>query len=148
LDNIWDGECSNQNAALTVFRHLNSATVTKGFIGDTLNAFTDVQMSRYDNDTKPLLANKLKDLEKAMQERGHNVRIYNAEVSFESIQTKTLKSYFNNLPTSLELSDHEVDMFIRAGLDLLRNELQFKNFLEANAGTRVLAVPPALTVSH
>jgi len=35
LDNIWDGGGTNQNAALTVFRHLNSATVTKGFIGDT-----------------------------------------------------------------------------------------------------------------
>ena len=35
LANIWDGEGSNQNAALTVFRHLDSATVTKGFIGDT-----------------------------------------------------------------------------------------------------------------
>ena len=83
-----------------------------------------------------------------MQERGHNVSIYNAEVTFESIKTQTLKSYFNNLPTSLELSDHEVDMLIGAGRDLLRNELQFKNFLEANAGTRASTAPPALTVSH
>ena len=35
LHYIWDGEGTNQNAALTVFRHVNSATVTKGFIGDT-----------------------------------------------------------------------------------------------------------------
>jgi len=35
LSYIWDGEGINQNAALTVFRHLDSATVTKGFIGDT-----------------------------------------------------------------------------------------------------------------
>jgi NTE family protein len=121
-------------------------------VGDTINAFTDVQMSRYDNDTKLLLANKLKYLKKAMQERGHDVSIYNTEVTFESIKTQTLKSYFNNLPTSLELSDHEVDMLIRAGRDLLRNEPRFKNFLEANASSRVLAVPPppnrAITVSH
>ncbi len=38
-------------------------------VGDTINAFTDVQMSRYDTDTKLLLANKLKDLKKAMQEQ-------------------------------------------------------------------------------
>jgi len=121
-------------------------------VGDTINAFTDVQMSRYDNDTKLLLANKLKYLKKAMQERGHDVSIYNTEVTFESIKTQTLKSYFNNLPTSLELSDHEVDMLIRAGRDLLRNEPRFKNFLEANASSRVLAAPPpqnrAITVSH
>lgn len=35
LDNIWDGEGTNQNAALTIFRHFDSATVTKGLIGDT-----------------------------------------------------------------------------------------------------------------
>jgi hypothetical protein len=35
LNNIWNGEGVNQNAALTIFRHLDSATVTKGLIGDT-----------------------------------------------------------------------------------------------------------------
>lgn len=35
LDNIWDGGGENQNAALTIFRHFDSATVTKGLIGDT-----------------------------------------------------------------------------------------------------------------
>ncbi len=35
LENIWDGDGYNPNAALTVFRHFNSATVTQGLIGDT-----------------------------------------------------------------------------------------------------------------
>jgi len=34
LDLIWDGDGRNANAALTVFRHLNNATVVKGFVGD------------------------------------------------------------------------------------------------------------------
>ena len=34
LDLIWDGDGQNNNAALTVFRHLNNATVVKGFVGD------------------------------------------------------------------------------------------------------------------
>ena len=34
LENIWDGDGDNQNAALTVFRHFDSATVVKGLIGD------------------------------------------------------------------------------------------------------------------
>jgi hypothetical protein len=33
LDMIWDGEGTNSNAALTVFRHFDSATVVKGLIG-------------------------------------------------------------------------------------------------------------------
>ena len=33
IDNIWDGDKTNDNAALTVYRHYDSATVLKGFIG-------------------------------------------------------------------------------------------------------------------
>jgi len=33
LDVVWDGDGNNQNAALTVFRHFDSATVEKGLIG-------------------------------------------------------------------------------------------------------------------
>jgi hypothetical protein len=35
LANIWDGDGNNQNAALTIFRHFDSATVVKGLVGDT-----------------------------------------------------------------------------------------------------------------
>ena len=35
LEHIWDGDGNNQNAALTIFRHYNSATVVKGLIGKT-----------------------------------------------------------------------------------------------------------------
>ncbi len=34
LDMIWDGDGANQNAALTVFRHFDSATVVKGLVGE------------------------------------------------------------------------------------------------------------------
>jgi hypothetical protein len=35
LEHIWDGDGDNQNAALTIFRHFNSASVVKGFVGRT-----------------------------------------------------------------------------------------------------------------
>ena len=34
MDYIWDGDGNNPNAALTIFRHLDSASVNYGFIGD------------------------------------------------------------------------------------------------------------------
>ncbi len=34
-DLIWDGDGHNPNAALTVFRHFDSATVVKGLVGET-----------------------------------------------------------------------------------------------------------------
>lgn len=33
LSDIWNGDGNNDNAALTVFRHFDSATVAKGFVG-------------------------------------------------------------------------------------------------------------------
>ena len=33
LEEIWDGDGTNTNAALTVFRHFDNATVVKGFVG-------------------------------------------------------------------------------------------------------------------
>lgn len=35
LDLVWDGEGLNQNAALTVFRHFDSATVEQGLLGQS-----------------------------------------------------------------------------------------------------------------
>lgn len=35
FDHIWDGDGGNDNAALTIFRHFDSATVTKGLVGQT-----------------------------------------------------------------------------------------------------------------
>lgn len=34
LDDVWDGDGSNDNALLTVFRHFDSATVVKGYVGE------------------------------------------------------------------------------------------------------------------
>lgn len=34
MDYIWDGDGNNKNAALTVFRHRDSATVVNGFVGE------------------------------------------------------------------------------------------------------------------
>jgi hypothetical protein len=34
LSQVWDGDGRNPNAALTVFRHFNSASVVKGLVGD------------------------------------------------------------------------------------------------------------------
>ncbi|MEM1114048.1 MAG: fatty acid cis/trans isomerase [Pseudomonadota bacterium] len=33
-DVLWDGDGSNDNAALTIFRHFDTASVVKGFVGD------------------------------------------------------------------------------------------------------------------
>ncbi|MEH6590289.1 MAG: fatty acid cis/trans isomerase [Halioglobus sp.] len=34
INDIWDGDGHNENAALTIFRHFDTASVVKGFVGD------------------------------------------------------------------------------------------------------------------
>ena len=42
LDLVWDGDGDNSNAALTVFRHFDSASVVRGLVGDEpLSAWLD-----------------------------------------------------------------------------------------------------------
>lgn len=123
------------NAAVTPERSIDFSA-TKPSVIDTIDAFSDVQMSLYNEETKLLLASKLTDLGNTLRERGFQVGIHSAEVAFSAVQDKTLKSYLNNLPTTLELSDQDVDTLIRAGRDLLRNQTGYKQFLSATAGTR------------
>lgn len=122
------------NAAVTPERSIDYSA-TKPSVIDTIDAFSDVQMSLYNEETKLLLATKLTDLGNTLRQRGFQVGIHSAEVAFSAVQDKTLKSYLNNLPTTLELSDQDVDTLIRAGRDLLRNQPGYKQFLSATAGT-------------
>ena len=106
----------------------------KPSIPETVDAFSDAQMALYNNETKFLLEKKVRELEARLKEHGVQTRIYTAEVSFESVQAKTMKSYLNSLPTSLELSNQDVDMLIEAAATILRRDPGYRAFLENNAG--------------
>jgi len=71
-------------------------------------------------------------MESELRQRGQDLKFYLAEVSFGSLEEKSLKSFFNNLPTSLELSESEVNMLISTGRRLLRRAPEYRAFLDAN----------------
>jgi hypothetical protein len=85
----------------------------------------------------------LRDLKKYLDEQGKPTEIFTATVSFSSVQIASLKSYLNGLPTSLELSGHDVDMLTRVGGELLRNSPGYKDFLKSTGGQRVAVTTPA-----
>lgn len=111
-------------------------SAAKPSVLDTVDAFSNAQIALYNQETELLIGQKLREMERAMQSRGHEVKFYLAEVSFESLEEKSVKSFFNNLPTSLELSDSDVDVLIRTGRDLLRKSPQFRAFLAASSEAR------------
>jgi NTE family protein len=118
-------------------------SAAKPSVTETVDAFSDAQMSLYNEETKLLLAKKLKELGEHLHEHGHKINIYSADVSFESVQAKTMRTYLNNLPTSLELSNQDVDMLIEAASTILRHDPEYRRFFEDNHGRRVQAVPVA-----
>ena len=109
----------------------------KPSVVDTIDALSDVQMDLYNEETKLLLGKKLSDFQEEFKAHGHDVKFYTAEVSFESVQAKTMRSYLNSLPTSLELSDQDVNVLIDTASDLLRNQAGYRDFILANHGQRV-----------
>ena len=106
-------------------------SAAKPSVLDTVDAFSNAQIALYNQETQLLIGQKLQEMERGMRSRGHEVKFYLAEVSFESLEEKSAKSFFNNLPTSLELSDSDVDVLIRAGRDLLRKSPDYRAFLTA-----------------
>lgn len=111
-------------------------TAEKPSVMDTVDAFSNAQIALYNRETKVLIAQKVQDMETAVRKRGHDVKFYLAEVSFQSLKEKSLKSFFNNLPTSLELSDSDIDVLISTGRSLLRKEPAYRSFLSDNMPSR------------
>ncbi|MEY2680937.1 MAG: hypothetical protein RL661_1168 [Pseudomonadota bacterium] len=118
-------------------------SAAKPSVTQTFEAFSDAQFRLYNDETRLLLQKNLRDLKKYLDEQGKPTEIFTATVSFSSVQIASLKSYLNGLPTSLELSGHDVDMLTRVGGELLRNSPGYKDFLKSTGGQRVAVSSPA-----
>ena len=58
-------------------------------------------------------------------------------MNFSQIKNSDTKYLINQIPTSLTLSDQEVDMVIKAGRDLLRENPEFQRLLNDIAKVKI-----------
>jgi NTE family protein len=116
---------------------VNAAVQAENFIEETpekpstattMSAFSNVQMQRYNQETQDRLSRIVADLEERSAAAGHAIDVFYSEVSFDHVQSAEINRFFNNMPTTLELDDEEVDRLILAGRILLRNEPSFVAF--------------------
>jgi len=121
------------NAAVKPERTMGEVA-SKPSIAQTVAAFTDSQMQLYNVETKRLIQERIRAEEERLKAAGLDVKFYFVEIAFESVKSTSLKSFFNSLPTSLELTDQQVDSLIMAGRTLLRENPEFQAFLRANNG--------------
>lgn len=102
----------------------------------TAGALTNALISRYTAETRAVVKAQMLELEKHAHAAGQNVHFYFVEVDFSALESPGLQQYFNNLPTTLELSNDEVDVLIAAGRQLLRKSEPYQQFLQRNNGVQ------------
>ena len=100
----------------------------------TAGALTDGMMNLYSIDTRAQTKAKMQELEREAHAAGHDVNFYFVEVDFSALDSPGLQKYFNSLPTSLELSNEEIDNLIAAGRNLLRRSGPYQQFIAKNNG--------------
>jgi hypothetical protein len=106
----------------------------KPSIADTLSAYTNAQIGSFNLETKDRLRSSMATFERLSASASIPTKMHFAQVSFDQIQLPEVKSFFNSLPTTLELDDDDVDRLIVAGRLLLRRDPSFKKFLARTDG--------------
>jgi NTE family protein len=105
----------------------------------TMSAYIDSQMKRYDQETIARIRENVGEYQQRALSKGLPLQIFFSEVTFDHVQSQEAQSILNNMPTSLELSDREVDQLIAAGRLLLRREPSYQRFLARNQGRLVVS---------
>ena len=95
----------------------------------SIGAVTGLQLTRYDADSMRLVKEELKEAVTALSTPEKPVKAHFIEVSIQDIQHPELLAFFDAIPTSFALDDEQVDKLIKAGRDLLRNNVEFQQLL-------------------
>lgn len=93
---------------------------------ETIDMVTSSLMDHYDQETRAYFFDKASEFKLRLSEDDDGTEFYMAEVSFKDFSESRTRSLFNNLPTSLELSDAQIDAVIAAGRKLLRDQPSFR----------------------
>jgi NTE family protein len=66
---------------------------------------------------------------------GRPVTPHYIQVGFRDLEQPEARHFFNQIPTSFDLSDEQVDRLIAAGRELLRNNPDYRRLVAALGGS-------------
>ena len=112
------------NSTVKPSRDIDQSANTPAF-GTTIDAVTSALMEHYDTETRAYFFDQASEFKMSLSETDPDINFYLAEVSFQDLPESRTRSLFNNLPTSLELTDAQIDAVIAAGRKLLREQKAF-----------------------
>lgn len=98
---------------------------------ESIAAVTDVQLHRYNVATLDLMRNSMTDWAKALSTPERPVSPHFIQLGFRDVPEPKLRMFFNQVPTSFDLSDEQVDKLIKAGRELLRRNPEFQRLVAA-----------------
>jgi NTE family protein len=112
-------------------------------IEQTLNAVTSIQLDRYNADTLQDMQMSMARWATQLSTPQRPVQTYFIRLSFQDVADPPLRRYLNQIPTSLALSDEQVDQLIAAGRSLLRGNAQFRSLVQSLEGElAATSLPP------
>lgn len=105
----------------------------KPSISTMVDAVSSVQIDRYTEESTALVTDTINKIKQQSPDLAEKTRFHVVKVRLVSEKRKQLTDYLNSLPTSLELSNEEIDALILSGRTLLRESPEFRAFLEEPA---------------
>jgi NTE family protein len=129
------------NAATDPATARDQSAAVPGLI-DTMRTAATVPLDNYSFDTVELLSKTVNEFNTDARQlpAGHKVDLYPIQVAFEYIASPEERTWFKNLPTTLELPRETVDRLRAVGRRLLNEDPQFRNLMKALKGK-----PPAFS---
>ena len=101
-------------------------------IVEVLSSVTDDQIAAYTADTLDAINYTFKDRVRSISTPEKPVTFHFVEVSFDKAADEAERQKLNDIDTSFNLKDEEVDLLISAAAEILRRSPEFKAFLDAN----------------
>ena len=103
---------------------------------ETIGAVTDVQLHRYNVATLNLMRQSIVQWAESLSTPQRPVTPHFIQLSFRDVPEPHLRLFFNQVPTSFDLTDEQVDKLIEAGRELLRRNSEFQHLLTELGGRR------------
>lgn len=120
-------------------------TIFAPSIEQTLDAVTDIQLHRYNDETLDKARVALKQWARELSTPTHTVKPYFVHLRFADLDAAR-RDYINQIPTSLALEKEQVDAILSAARDLLQANAQYRQFLQ-DAGAPASASSPGTQAS-
>jgi NTE family protein len=98
-------------------------------IAETISGVSGVQLHRYNTSTIELMEVTLNRWAESVSTPEAPVEAYFILLSFSAIDDPQQLDYFNQIPTSFELTDEQVDRLVDVGGELLRNNPEFRRLI-------------------